>query len=137
MEKRLPAQSQQAALQAIGDERLRAVVERYVAAWEDADVDALVALLTEGATFAMPPRPTWFRGREAIGTFLAAHPLDRPRRWRRERVGANGQLAFAAFQRRTDGSEEPQAIEVLTLAPDGRISGVMAFHEIPFAPFGA
>ena len=137
VEEKLPAQSQQAALQTIGDERLRAVVDQYVAAWEEGDVDALVALLTEDATFAMPPRPTWFRGPDAIGTFLAAHPLDGPGRWRRERVGANGQLAFAAYRRRPDGSEEPQAIEVLTLAPDGRIAGVMAFHEIAFAPFRA
>jgi RNA polymerase sigma-70 factor (ECF subfamily) len=135
VEEKLPEQSQQAALQSIGDERLRAVVDRYVTAWEEADVDALVAMLAEDATFAMPPRAAWFRGPEAIGAFLAAHPLDRPGRWRRERVGANGQLAFAAYQRRPGRAEEPQAIELLTLTPDGRIAGVMAFHGIAFAPF--
>ena len=63
VDERLPARSQQATLRALGDSGLRAVAERYVRAWENGDVAALAALLTADATFAMPPRPNWYRGR--------------------------------------------------------------------------
>ena len=69
--------SQQATLRAIGDERLREIVDGFVDAWERADIDAVVAMLADDATLAMPPRPTWFRGRDAIATFLRAIPLAR------------------------------------------------------------
>lgn len=120
---RLPARSQQATLRSIGDRRLRELVERYTAAWEDGDVAAIVALLTDDATFAMPPRPSWYRGRAAVGAFLAARPLSRPRRWRRVPVRANGQLAFGVYV-----SGKAHAIELLTLGGDARIAGVTAFH---------
>ena len=76
MAERAPERSQQATLRALGDDALRELVERYVTAWQDEDVDAIVAMLTEDATFAMPPRPEWYRGREAIGAFLRRHPLS-------------------------------------------------------------
>ena len=62
VEERLPARSQQATLRALGDSRLKALVDRYVRAWENGDVAAIAALLTADASFAMPPRPTWYRG---------------------------------------------------------------------------
>ena len=52
----LPEQSQQATLRALGDERLRGIVATYVDAWERSDVDAILAMLTQDAAFAMPPR---------------------------------------------------------------------------------
>src|SRR5688500_1806982 len=72
VDRRLPARSQQTTLRALGDRELRGIVDRYVRAWEDGDVGALTAMLTADATFAMPPRPSWYRGPEAIGAFLAA-----------------------------------------------------------------
>jgi RNA polymerase sigma-70 factor, ECF subfamily len=59
---RLPAQNQQTTLQAVGDERLRGLVDGFVDAWERADVDSIIAMLAHDATITMPPRPTWFRG---------------------------------------------------------------------------
>ena len=56
----------------LGDDELRELVREYVAAWESRDVDAMVEMLVEGATFAMPPHPHWFRGRDAVIAFLAA-----------------------------------------------------------------
>src|ERR671937_1162362 len=53
----------------------RALLERYMAAWDRSDVDGLVALLAEDARVAMPPTPAWYAGREAIGVFLANLPL--------------------------------------------------------------
>src|ERR671930_1582070 len=59
---KLPERSQQATLRALDDDEVRVLVERYVDAWERNDVDAVVAMLTEDATFAMPPNLAWFRG---------------------------------------------------------------------------
>ena len=124
VEERLPARSQQETLRSIGDDRLRALVERYVDAWERGDVDAIVALLAEDASFAMPPRPSWYRGRDAIRAFLAGHPLSRPREFRPVPVHANGQPAFALY---VDG--RAHGIEVLTLDADARIAAVTAFLQ--------
>jgi RNA polymerase sigma-70 factor, ECF subfamily len=138
VQERLPARSQQATLRSIGDERLRALVEGYVQAWEDGDVAAIVALLTEDATFAMPPRPNWYRGRDAIGAFLAARPLGRAHRWRLVPVQANGQPAFAMYLSAERGRPwAAHAIEVLTLDGDARISAVTTFHTpAAFPRFG-
>jgi RNA polymerase sigma-70 factor (ECF subfamily) len=132
IDERLPARSQQATLRSLPDGQVREVVQRFADAWERADVAAMVALLVEDASFAMPPRPEWFRGRDAIGAFLAAGPLDRSERWRMVPIRANGQLAFAVF-----GSGGAHAIEVLTLDEDGRIADLTAFLEPEtFAHFG-
>jgi RNA polymerase sigma-70 factor (ECF subfamily) len=66
-----PEQSQQTMLRALGDQRVRVIVEQYVDAWERGDVNAIAAMLAEDATFAMPPYPAWWRGREVIASFAA------------------------------------------------------------------
>ena len=111
---RLPEQSQQAALHALGDEPLRELVNGFMEAWERADVDAVVALLAEDATLAMPPHPTWYSGRDAIAVFLRARPLAPGTRGRLVPTGANGQPAFVHHS--WDGGAFVQhAISVLTL----------------------
>jgi RNA polymerase sigma-70 factor (ECF subfamily) len=139
VEDRLPARSQQATLRAIGDKRLRALAERYMAAWDRNDVDTLVALLAEDATFSMPPRPGWYRGREAVAGFLAASPMAPERRWRRVPVRANGQLAFGVYgaQLGSGVAYRAHALELLTLDARGRIAAITTFH-LPhlFAGFG-
>jgi RNA polymerase sigma-70 factor (ECF subfamily) len=124
---RLPERSQQATLRALGDDGLREVVDRYVDAWDRGDVDGVVAMLTEDATFSMPPLQTWFGGREAIRIFLAGWPLSGLWRWRHLFVRANGQPALAFYA--WDPEREtylPFALNVLTLRGD-RISDVTAF----------
>jgi RNA polymerase sigma-70 factor (ECF subfamily) len=123
VEAKAPARSQQATMRALGDRRLRELAERYVAAWEAADVSRLLALLTEDATFAMPPLPQWFRGREAIGEFLAGGPFANGPRWRLTPAQLNGQLAFAYT--RADGC--PHAVDVVDVDDAGRITGITAF----------
>ena len=56
---RLPSQSQQQTLRLLGDDELSDLVERWVAAWERNDVDALVSMLAEDARIVMPPHPSW------------------------------------------------------------------------------
>ncbi len=71
VEQRVPRRSQQAELAALGPGGRRALVDAFVAAWERADVPALLDLLAENARFTMPPLPAWFDGREDVGRFLA------------------------------------------------------------------
>jgi RNA polymerase sigma-70 factor, ECF subfamily len=124
---RLPEQSQQATLRTLGDEGLREVVGRYVDAWDRSDVDGVVAMLTEDASFSMPPLQTWFGGREAIRIFLAGWPLSGLWRWRNVLVQANGQPALAFYAWDPDAEAYlPFALNVLSLRGD-LISEVTAF----------
>src|SRR3954451_7425483 len=127
VEERLPERSQQETVRALGDDALREIVDGYVEAWQRADVEAVVEMLTEDAAFSMPPLRTWFGGREEIAMFLAGWPLSGPGRWRPVYVRANGQPALAFYS--WDPDEDaymPFALNVLTLRAD-RISDVTAF----------
>ena len=95
LEERLPRQSQQTTLRALGDETVRAVVGGYMDAWQRGDIDAVVAMLAEDAILAMPPTDTWFRGREAIGDFYRRYPGQTT--WRHVETSANGQLALGCY----------------------------------------
>ncbi|HTE61335.1 MAG TPA: sigma-70 family RNA polymerase sigma factor [Solirubrobacteraceae bacterium] len=111
---RLPAQSQQVALRALGDDGLGKLVKRYVDAWEQGDVDAILAMLVEDATFTMPPLPTWYRGHQAIALFLTRYALRD--RWRLVPARANGQLAFACYAWDAETqSHTALSLDVLTL----------------------
>jgi RNA polymerase sigma-70 factor, ECF subfamily len=111
---RLPGQSQQATLRALGDDGIREVVERYIDAWERGDVDAILAMLADDAAFSMPPLPTWYRGREAIAAFLTRFALQD--RWRLLPTRANGQLAFGCYAWDQDQrSHTALSLDVLTL----------------------
>jgi RNA polymerase sigma-70 factor, ECF subfamily len=113
---RMPEQTQQATIRALGDERAREIVQSYVDAWDRGDVEAVVAMLAEDASFAMPPLRTWFRGREAIAVFLAGWPLSGAWRWQHVPAQANAQPARAFYA--WDGEAEaylPFALNVLTL----------------------
>jgi RNA polymerase sigma-70 factor, ECF subfamily len=134
VDERLPDQTQQATLRALGDDRAREIVQTYVDAWERDDIDTVVAMLTEDASFAMPPLRSWFRGREGIRPFLAGWPLSGAWRWRHVATRANGQPALAFYS--WDEDEQaylPFALNVLTLRGD-RISDVTAFVTRSIAP---
>src|SRR5918996_1433946 len=124
---RLPDQSQQETMRALGDERVREIVQSYVDAWQRADVPAVVEMLTEDAAFAMPPLGTWFSGRDGIETFLAGSPLSGRWRWRPVPTQANGQPALAYYSWDEDeGAYLPFALNVLSLRGE-QISEVTAF----------
>ena len=92
VDERLPERSQQETLRSLEDDQIRELVEGYVDAWERADVDAVVAMLAEDVSIAMPPTPTWFRGRAELDQFLRDRPLSGRLRWRGIPIRANGQL---------------------------------------------
>jgi RNA polymerase sigma-70 factor (ECF subfamily) len=123
VDERMPEQSQQETLRALGDEKVSEIVERYMAALESGDVDRVVALLAEDATWSMPPCPMWFRGIETVSAFLTDYPLNE--RWRHIPTRANGQLAVGCYM--WDGERYAAAVlDVLTLRGD-RIVDVTAF----------
>jgi RNA polymerase sigma-70 factor, ECF subfamily len=134
VEERIPEQSQQATLRSLGDDALGELVDRYVDAWERCDVEAFAAMLSEDATFAMPPLASWYKGREAIATWAAARPLSGSWRWRTLFTRANGQpaLGFYAWNE-GDASYRPFALNVLTLRGE-EVSQVTAFIARSAAP---
>ena len=128
LDDRLPDTTQRATLRTLGDERQQELVRRYTRALEEADVDGLLDLLTEDATWSMPPSPDWFRGRDGIRTFLLAGPLQH--RWRHRPITVNGQLATACWIWDADrGEYVGWVVDVLDVEPDGRISNVTAFID--------
>ena len=92
------------------------LLERYVRAWESADVAGLVALLREDALLTMPPRPS-VAGAGAIGEFLAASMLDATRPMRLVEARANGSPAFLAYTNPAHG-ERSDAFALMVLAVD-------------------
>jgi RNA polymerase sigma-70 factor, ECF subfamily len=132
-EERLPSQSQQETREALGEDSARDLVERFMEAWESADVEGIRALLTEDAVMAMPPWATWFRGRDAIVEFLPRGPMGPGRRWKLVPTQANGQPALASYFGDGDRAGRAEGIIVLTLA-EGGISEITAFRDPDLFP---
>jgi RNA polymerase sigma-70 factor (ECF subfamily) len=132
---RLPARSQQATLRALGDDGVRAVVERYIDALDRGDVGAIVGMLAEDAAWSMPPEVGWYRGVDAITEFLEAGPMRL--RWRHLATHANGQPGVGCYLWDEERGDYPGwVIDVLTL--DGpRLAAVTSFiGNEGFARFG-
>jgi RNA polymerase sigma-70 factor (ECF subfamily) len=123
---RLPADHDNVA--ELAEARQRELLERYVAAFENADVAGLVAVLAEDAMFEMPPFLTWFRGRAAIGGFLGARMRELGKA-SVVRTSANGQPAVALYTGSRDGKRRMHSLHVLTVAAHG-VSRVVAFQDI-------
>jgi RNA polymerase sigma-70 factor (ECF subfamily) len=116
----------------------RIMLDRYVAAFETADMDSLLSLLTEQVRLEMPPYTAWFTGRETVVRFLTTR--HGAAGIRMVPTVANGQPAFAAYAHDADGVPRPQALHVLTLTSAG-ISHVVAFLDpelvVRFGPLPA
>ena len=97
----------------------RALLEQYIAAFENADATALERLLLEDATIEAPPLRTWFAGRKTCVPFLRDHVLGSPGDWRMLATSANGQPATAAYTRDEHGNYQPYGICVLTVTGQG------------------
>ena len=97
----------------------RAVLDQYIAAFENADAAALERLLTEDATLEATPMRTWFAGRKTCVPFLRHHLLGSPGDWRMLPTIANGQPAAAVYTRDQDGNHQPYGICVLTVTCAG------------------
>ncbi|MHA6618375.1 sigma-70 family RNA polymerase sigma factor [Pseudonocardia sp. DLS-67] len=111
-----------------------AVVARFVRAWESADVDALVTLLTDDAFVAMPPVPFEYQGRDVVVRFCAGI-FRAGRRFDLVATRANGQPAFGAYLRGSDGVSHGTGVYVLALTGD-RIHGMTRFDDSVLPSFG-
>ena len=106
----------------------RDLVGRYAAAFENADMAGLVALLREDAVLEMPPLPGWFRGRAAVARFLGVKVMRGMGEFQMMPTAANGQPALAAYQRDQAGVYRAHAIQVLTPSGSG-LARIVSFND--------
>ena len=126
---RRPDPSQQSTLRDLGNGRVRELVERVVRAFEAGDVEEILALLAEDASFSMPPYPGWCQGRDAL-TDSWLMPQGAPGQLRYLPTRVNGQLALGVYRRAPDtGVFVPACLDVLTVS-GGEISQVVAFRAV-------
>jgi RNA polymerase sigma-70 factor (TIGR02960 family) len=111
-----------------------AIAAKFVRAWESADVDALVALLTDDVFVSMPPMPFEYEGREAVSRFWASI-FRAGRRFDLVPTRANGQPAFGAYLRTPTGLRRGVGLLVLTLTGD-RVCAVTRFENTVLPWFG-
>src|SRR6266699_4825516 len=123
----LPGQSQQQAMRSLGDRRLRELAQHLADALEAGQVEVIVAMLAEDATFAMPPYPDWCRGRDAVSRSWLM-PAGSPTGLRYLPARANGQLALGAYKLDPrQGCYLPVALDVLSWQ-GVRITAITAFR---------
>jgi RNA polymerase sigma-70 factor (ECF subfamily) len=115
----------------------RALLDRFAAAFENADVNGLAELLREDVALEMPPLLTWFAGRPDVTRFFASSPVfAAPGQLRLVPVMANGQPSFAAYQRGPDGTYRAYAVTVPTVTATGIARIVTFFNPDLFGSFG-
>ena len=106
----------------------RALLDQYIAAFQNADAAALERLLRKDATLEAPPLRTWYAGLKFCMPYMATYVLGSPGHWRMLPTSANGQPAAAAYYRGSDGTYLPYGIVVLTATAEG-ISRFTAFGD--------
>jgi RNA polymerase sigma-70 factor (ECF subfamily) len=115
----------------------RELLDRYVKAFEDKDIAAIVELFTKDAVWEMPPFLSWYQGAENIGRLIDTQcPAKGPGDMRLIPTRANGQPAFGLYMRSEDGRYLPFNLPVLTIGPAG-ITHVSSFFDVSlFKTFG-
>lgn len=96
----------------------RAVLQKFMAAWERGDPEEVTRLLREDARWAMPPAALWFDGRAAIANMLRLFPPTFQGEFRMVAIAANRQPAAAAYLRRP-GESRFSLSAVLVLRVEG------------------
>jgi RNA polymerase sigma-70 factor (ECF subfamily) len=125
---RLPERSQRVTLRQLGDARMREIVEAYMEAMREGDVNRVVSMLAEeDAAWSMPPLASWYGGLAEIEVFLRRGPLSGDWRWRHAPARANGGLAVGTYTW-VEGEQThvPFSLDVLSLEGE-RIKEVTAF----------
>ena len=104
-----------------------ALLSRFVTAYEAADLDTVIALLTDDVFISMPPMPFEYEGKVAVAEFCALI-FSGGRRFVLLPTRANGQPAYGVYLRAPDGSSHGIGLFVLTLNGD-RISAMTRFES--------
>ena len=118
------------------DPQARAVVGRYLRAFETADVPALVRLLTDDAVLEMPPVPLWYRGSGDYGLFIRRVFELRGTGWRMRPLTANGQPALAAYAPEPGGGYLLHTLQVFTVTGGQVAANVVFADPAVFTAFG-
>jgi RNA polymerase sigma-70 factor, ECF subfamily len=118
----------------MSDPRVRQFLERYVRAWQLADIEEFVRLIADDIRFSMPPLTAWFDGREAVGAFVenAIFAPARPHGIRLRAGWCNGQPAFATYEPDGQGRLVAGGLQVLQLADvDGQplITALVSYRD--------
>jgi RNA polymerase sigma-70 factor (TIGR02960 family) len=112
-----------------------AIVARFVSAYESADIDALVGMLTDDAFMSMPPMPLEYQGSDVVAHFCAATLFAAGRRFDLVPTRANGQPAFGAYLRGPAGVRPGTGLIVIALAGD-RVCAMTRFEASALPRFG-
>jgi RNA polymerase sigma-70 factor (ECF subfamily) len=134
LQRRPPATAGREPPPAAGSAAEDAIVAKFVRAWESADLDALVSLLTGDVFMSMPPMPFEYQGRDVVGRFCAGL-FGAGRRFDLVPTRANGQPAFGAYLRARGGIRHGVGLYVLTLTGD-RICALTRFDNSVLPWFG-
>jgi RNA polymerase sigma-70 factor, ECF subfamily len=113
----------------------RAWVDRYMKAFEQADIDGLKRLLTEDVIMEMPPMINWFAGPDNYGLFMGWVFEHAGTDWRLKAVAANRQPGFAAYWR-VGGSYELHTLQIFTVTAKGISRNSVFQDSAVFASFG-
>jgi RNA polymerase sigma-70 factor (ECF subfamily) len=119
---------------AVGSPAEEAIVARFVSAYESADIETVVALLTDDVFVSMPPLPFEYEGRDVVTRFLASL-LGPGRGVDLVPTRANGQPAFGVYRRAASGIRHGTGLFVLTLRGD-RICAMTRFEASVLPWFG-
>jgi RNA polymerase sigma-70 factor (ECF subfamily) len=111
-----------------------AIAAKFVSAYSAADLDALVALLTDDVFISMPPIPFEYQGRDVAARFFG-RIFGAGRRFDLVPTRANGQPAFGAYLHAPDGTRHGTGLFVLTLSGD-RICALTRFENTVLPWFG-
>jgi RNA polymerase sigma-70 factor, ECF subfamily len=117
------------------DAEHRELLDRYCAAFENADMAALTELLQTDVKLEMPPLPVWFTGRDTVVEFLAAQAFTTPSDVVMVRTAANAQPAVAEYRRAADGVLRAHSIQVITPGADGVAAITVFLDPALFATF--
>jgi RNA polymerase sigma-70 factor, ECF subfamily len=116
------------------DPEQRQLLDRFVAAFEDKDIGAIVELFTKDAVWEMPPFIGWYQGAETIARLIDTQcPAKGPGDMRLVPTSANGQPAFGLYMRGDDGGYRPFNLPVLTIR-DGAVTHVACFFDLSLFP---
>ncbi|WP_203906467.1 sigma-70 family RNA polymerase sigma factor [Rhizocola hellebori] len=112
----------------------RATVAKFVSAYESADVDALVALLTDDVFISMPPMPFEYQGKEVVGRFFG-HLFGSGRRFELVPTRANGGPAFGTYLRGATGLRHATGLITVTVRGE-RVCALSRFEDSVLSYFG-
>ncbi|MEV4259032.1 nuclear transport factor 2 family protein, partial [Spirillospora sp. NPDC049652] len=119
------------------DPSARALAERYVAAFERADLTALGDLLAADVVMEMPPFLNWYSGRDMYLGFMRRVYTLNGTGWSHLPVEANGQPGFAAYLTpRTGGPARLHTLQVLDVSSAGVIRNTVTQEEEVYRRFG-